>query len=715
MKSVTFKLLKNGVALLEFNTPERAENKLTGEDILKLEEYILKTERQLDILESDDEIKAVVLCSAKRNSFLSGIADSEYLKFANSDDGRAFSLKFQELCEKMENSRAPFIAALGGNCLSTGLEIALCCSYRVASSGAQMSLGFTDIDNGLIPCAGGMYRLQKLIGTNGTLDMVLTGRLMDLRSALELGLVDEIVPDEILLDIAIGRALQHTRMEIKTHKSSLRAVGESLINENLLARKMMFSNARRKIKSQNLNITAPMMAIEVLELGSSNFESGHHVESVYFGELAVSNTTKQLIRTNFAIDEVEHKHSKTKSLTTLSGGVGKIFLVGETEKTSRIAYSCADIGVGVRIKADDNLAAGKGMKTCYEFFTAKFENNEIDDLQLEKKLDLISATSDYTGIKRANIIIETCKEDVKTKKEIFSELLQLLDEKSIYISGSYVIPSTVLSNQSGLTDRVVGYRLIPSFYNSSLLEIGVSDSTSEATLDTVVGFARALGKVPLIVKDVPGFYTARVQLAYFNEACYLLDEGCTVDQIDEAMRDFGFEGGPLEQIDELGIDLVSASMNILYGHYGERMKPHPSLELMAQDGRLGVKSAKGFYKYRRGERSADKAPKKYFTGGKTNKLYNFEKIQEWLVLAFINEALVCLDDGVIENVQEGDVGAILGLGFPAYRGGPFRYADSIGAGNLLKKLHNLTNNGSVRNTPAQILKNTAVAEGKLYE
>ena len=271
MESIRFDLLKNGVALLRFNTPNRVENKFTGEDILKLEKYILKTERQLDILESDDEIKAVVLCSDKKNSFLSGIADSEYLTFANSDDGRAFSLKLQELCEKMENSRAPFIAAISGGCLSTGLELALGCRYRIAASGVHTSLGFTDIDNGLIPCAGGMYRLQKLIGTNSTLDMVLTGQLMDSRSALEIGLIDEIAPDEILLGVAVERALQYSRMEIKAHKSSLRVIGESLINENQLARKMVFSNARRKIKSQNLNITAPIMAIEVLELGSSNF------------------------------------------------------------------------------------------------------------------------------------------------------------------------------------------------------------------------------------------------------------------------------------------------------------------------------------------------------------------------------------------------------------------------------------------------------------
>lgn len=717
MSGISYNIDSTGVAVLTLNTPGSAENWLSQESFATLEEFLNKVDRELDMLESDDEIKAVVMASAKESSFISGARVGEFLNFTLADEGRSFSLKAQEISEKIENSRAPFVAAIGGACLGIGFEFVIACAYRVASSSRHTVLGFNQIDYGLIPCAGGMPRLAKEIGTKETLDMILAGEMLDPHYSKQIGLLDEVVPEEFLLDIAKKRALELSNKEFKPRRLRFGGMANALIKENPVSRRMFFDKAKREIReSREIYVTASRMAIEALEIGIASFNRGLHVESVYFGELAVTGYSRQLIRSSIAIDEVKNDDRFIKAGHKTRKKADKLALVGDGDHGAGIACLAAENGIRVRIKGADVRGTAKILKECFDFFAEKLGSRETDELGAEKKLDLISAAADYSGFRRAAIIIESAGEDLETKRKILKEVESLQNGDFIYISNSFAIPVALIAGGSRRPERVVGIRIPGPVHETELMEVAVAESTSQETVAEVVEFGRSIGKIPLVVKNKAGFYTTRIQLAYFNEALHLLNEGIGAQVIEDAMTQFGFPEGPLGSMDEIGIDLVGQGSQIAYKQSAERMKPLSILDRMIEDGRAGLRSGRGFYRYGRNEKILDRSLGKLLSlEEEDSDSVSQEYVQDRLILAMVNEAMMCLQDEVIGSAGEGDVGALLGLGFPTYRGGPFRYVDSIGAGEVLKKLHNLSVRYGTRYSPPVILKNVAVGGNKFYD
>ncbi|MEE8044805.1 MAG: enoyl-CoA hydratase-related protein, partial [Thermodesulfobacteriota bacterium] len=369
MNSISFELDKNGIAVLRFNNPESSVNKLSQNDVSWLLEFLDNIDRQLDMIENEDEIRAVVLYSGKESSFINGGEIREYLNFTLADEARVYSLKAQEVTEKIESSRAPFIAAIGGACLGMGLEIVLACTYRIAAGNSQTYFGMNEVETGLIPCAGGTQRLPRLIGTREALDLILSGDTFNFDYAKNLGLIDEVVPEEILLEISMERALQISNKEFKPRRPHFRGIKYTIVNENPIARKKLFNDARKQVKKDRQPaITSPIMAIEALEVGMSSFNRGLHVESVYFGELVVSTTSRSLIRTQMALEKVKDETGFSKTGIKTIRGIEKVAVVGTSPMGIKIASLAADNGVRVRLKGDDDVEAGSGLKECYSFF-----------------------------------------------------------------------------------------------------------------------------------------------------------------------------------------------------------------------------------------------------------------------------------------------------------------------------------------------------------
>ncbi len=717
MSSISYTIDDTGVAVVTINTPGSAVNRIGQESFMSLEEFLNKIEGELDMLQSNDEIRAVVIASAKEGSFINGADAGEFLSFTLADEGRSYSLKAQEISEKIENSRAPFVAAIQGACLGIGLEFAISCKYRVAANNVHTVLGLDQIDMGLIPCAGGMLKLARLIGTKETLDMILSGETLDPQRSRQMGLLDEVVPGEYLLGIAKKRALDLSNKEFKPRRLRFSGMANALIKENPVSRKMYFDKAKKEIKgNRELYVTASRMAIEALEIGVASFNRGLHAESVYFGELAVTGYSRQLIRSSIAVDEIKNDGRFTRAGHKTRKRVEKIAIIGDENHGAGIACLAADKGIRVRIKGKDVNAAAKNLKACFEFFMDKLGEHETDELGAERKLDLISGAADYSGFKRADIIIESSGEDLEEKRRILKEVESLQGGDHIYVSNSFALPVALITGGSRRPERIVGMRIPGSIHETELMEVAVAENTSQETIAEMVEFGRSLGKIPIVVKNKTGFYTTRIQLAYFNEALHLLSEGIGVQEIEDAMTQFGFPEGPFSAMDEIGIDLVQKGSQAAFKQSAERMKPLSMLDGMIEDGRTGVRSGKGFYKYGRDEKRLDRSLNKLLSLEEgDSESVSQEYIQDRLVLAMVNEAMLCLQEEVIGSAREGDVGALLGLGFPNYRGGPFRYVDSIGAGEVLKKLHNLSVRYGTRYTPPVILKNTAVGGNKFYE
>lgn len=717
MSSISYTIDNNGVAVLTVNTPGSSVNRLDQESFLYLEDFLNRIDRDLDMLESDDEIRAVVIASGKEGSFISGAEPREFLNFTLADEGRSFSLKAQELSDKIESSRVPFVAAISGECLGLGLEIAIASKYRVAANTRKTVLGLDQIEFGLIPCAGGMLRLAKLIGTKETLDMILTGEPVDTHRSKQLGILDEVVPEEYLLSIAKKRALDMSGKGFKTRRHGLGGMANALIKENPVSRRMYFDKAKKEVKeSRELYLTASRMALEALEIGVASFNRGLHVESVYFGELAVTGYSRQLIRSSIAIDEVRNDTRFAKAGGKAGKKADKVAVVGEEDRGAGIACLAAENGVRVRIKSRDLSGAARNMKACFDFFMDKLANHETDELGAEKRLDLISAAPDYSGFKRADIVIESSGEDPDVKRGILKDVESLMAGDYIYVSNSFAFPVELISGASKRPDRVLGMRIPGPVHETELVEIALAEGTSQETVAEFIEFAKSLGKIPIVVKNKAGFYTTRIQLTYFNEALHLLGEGISAHDIEDSMVQFGFPEGPLGAMDVIGLDLVQNGSRTAFKQSAERMKPLSMLDRMIEDGRTGVRSGRGFYKYGRDEKRLDRSLNKLLALEEDDsESVSQEYIQDRLVLAMVNEAMMCLQDEVIGSARDGDVGALLGLGFPVYRGGPFRYVDAAGAGEVLKKLHNLSVRYGTRYTPPVILKNAAVGGNKFYE
>ncbi len=287
---------------------------------------------------------------------------------------------------------------------------------------------------------------------------------------------------------------------------------------------------------------------------------------------------------------------------------------------------------------------------------------------------------------------------------------------AIYLSSSFVYPVAGITANSILPGRVLGTRMFDNTDSSEFVEISVTDDTSKTALSEVIEFLKRLGKIVIVVNGATGSYTTRLQLAYFNESLNLVSEGVSIEAVEDSMTRLGFEEGPFMTIDRLGIDLVLKASNLIYQVQGDKIKSHPSLGLLVSNERLGVKNGQGFYKYHKGQGRFDKSVYKFFPvhSEKSESMTNKE-IQERIMLAIINEALICLEEKIIDSPQEGDIAALLGLGFPSVIGGPFNYVDSEGAGEILKKLHNLSVKYGTRYTSPVLLKDASVSGNKFYD
>ncbi len=408
---------------------------------------------------------------------------------------------------------------------------------------------------------------------------------------------------------------------------------------------------------------------------------------------------------------------KDQSNTVLStSDINKIAIVGNSDLSNEVASLSAQAGIRVRLNGNNDAEAGSGLRYCYDYFKDKFERHEIDALEFEQSFDLVSAASDYSGIKRADIIVECIEEDLKLKLDALGEIEPIMLEDSIYLSSSLVFPIAGIASNSAHPERVIGIRMFNHRDQCELAEISVIEDTSISALSKVLEFVRRINKTPIVVKGGTGSYTTRLELAYFNESMHLVGEGVPIESVDEAMCRLGFEEGPFHTMDKIGLDLILQASNIIYQVQGDKIKPHPSLGLLVSNERLGEKSGQGFYKYTKGQSRLDKSVYKFFpVNSDIQDSVGIREIQERLMLAMVNEALVCLEEGVINSPEEGDIAAMLGLGFPTTVGGPFNYVDSLGAGEILKKLHNLSVRYGVRYTSPVLLKNSSVSGDKFYE
>ncbi len=676
---------------------------------------------------SDSSAKAIVIISGKKDTFIAGAKIDFLQTIKTAGDASALSRQGQAGFDRLDAFEKPVVAAIHGACLGGGLEWALACDYRIATDSPRTSLALPEVQLGLIPGAGGTQRLPALIGAQAALDLILTGKTLKAKKALKLGVVDEVVPAPILRQIALSRAgeLADGTLKIERQRGLAPSIAKSksfpeilkgltnreawaefALEDNPLGRKVLFDQAKKQLlKKTRGKYPAPEKALEVVRIGlEKGMKAGLEAEAAAFGELVMNDISKRLVEIFFAttalkkdngVADPKVKPREVKKLGMLGGG-----LMG-----GGIAYvSAALSGVPVRIKDKDEAGAGRAMAHVRSLFDERVKKRSLTWREAEKAMALVSATTDYSGFKRVDLVIEAVFEDLKLKHQMVKDIESVCGPETIFASNTSSIPITEIAKASKHPETVVGMHYFSPVNKMPLLEVITHKGTADWVTATCVEVGKKQGKTVIVVNDGVGFYTSRILAPYMNEAAFLLSEGADIAELDRALVDFGFPVGPITLLDEVGIDVAAKVAKIMHAAFGDRMLAPDTTDALVKDGRLGRKAQKGFYLYEHGKKGeVDTSIYALTPQGKDRKRFDRSEMAERCALQMVNEAIRCLGEGVLRSPRDGDIGAIFGLGFPPFLGGPFRYADAQGLGKILLRTEHFEERHGKRFTPAPLL------------
>ncbi|MEQ1689948.1 MAG: fatty acid oxidation complex subunit alpha FadJ [Gemmatimonas sp.] len=692
--------LDEGVGVLTYDMP--------GSPINTLNSRIGPTlERIFAEVESNPAITALVIVSDKVDSWIAGADIDELSRITTAKQGADLSHGGQMLLDRLAGLRKPTIAAIHGAALGGGLEVALACSHRILTDHPKSILALPEVQLGLLPAAGGTQRLPRLVGLQNALEMILTSKNIRAKKALQIGLVNEVVHPSILRVVALRRARELGRGETPALRPRAHGATAMLLEDNALGRMLVFRQARDGVlKKTKGKYPAPLAALETVQRGfTDGFEAGLREEAERFGELTVSPECRQLVSIFFATTALKKDSGLPQGVTATARDIRKLGILGAGFMGAGIASVAVQAGSVVRLKDASLDRVAAGWRAVREVLRERLKRRQISRLQMDDMLSQVGVTTDYSGFASAQLVIEAVFEDLAVKQQVLRDI-ESVAPNAIFASNTSTIPIRHIASASSHPERVVGMHFFSPVHKMPLLEVIVTPETSAETTATVVQYGRSLGKTVIVVRDGPGFYVNRILSPYINEAGALLDEGATVDAIDAALTAFGFPVGPITLLDEVGLDIAGKSGPIMEAAFGARMQRSPSLARVIDSGRLGRKARRGFYRYEEnGKRlGVDDGVYALTAVGATRRAFDVSEMQRRTVLPMLNEAVRCLDDGIIRSPRDGDIGAIFGIGFPPFLGGPFRYLDTLGAATVVQQLESLDARFPGRFTPSERLR-----------
>lgn len=718
--TLRFERRDDGVAVLWIDDPREPVNTLKSE---LADEF----QQVLDTLQDSSAAKALVIISGKPDNFIAG-ANLEMLQSVQSiAEGRELSELSQGMQRGLASLPMPVVTAIHGSCLGGGLELALAADGRVASNHRATRLGLPEVQLGLLPGGGGTQRLPGLIGLGPAMQLLLTGRQVDAKEALVLGLVDAVVEPQRLLDAAIEHALSMRGLHRRPGRPlvpprtmspfSRRGLVHVLMARNPIGRQLFFARAHRMtVDKTRGNYPAPERILEVVRKGlEQGRAAGFAAEARAFGELVVSPQSRALVRMFFATRELA-RESGVDDPDVQAREVETVGLLGAGLMGAGIAYLCAArAGTAVIIRERDQENLDNGMQRLRELVDGRVRRKRLSREDADVILGRVNETLEIVSLESADLVIEAVFEDRDLKRELLAEVESLNRDRLIFASNTSSIPISEIADGSRRPGNVIGMHYFSPADRMPLLEIIATEQTSPDVTATCVAYGKRQGKTVIVIHDGPGFYTSRVLAPYLNEAAWLLAEGVAVEVVDRALVDFGYPVGPLALLDEVGIDVGSKVSRILGDAFGARMQPPEGLERLMAAGLLGRKSGRGFYTYdgRSRRRVNDKVYE--HLGVQPAKNAGDVPVAERCVLQMVNEAVRCLEEGILRSPRDGDIGAVFGLGFPPFLGGPFRYADALGAPRLVERLEHFAELHGERYRPAASLLALAQQEDGFYD
>lgn len=699
--------VEDGVAVIRLNQPGKPVNVINAALLEEMTRLLARLER------GEGGARAAVIVSEKKGTWIAGADIEQFKDFRTPADGEAASLAGQALLNRLEKLKIPVVAAIDGVALGGGLEVALACGYRVASDSPKTRLGLPEVQLGILPGAGGTQRLPRLVGLRTALDLMLTGKQLDGRRAKSAGLVDEVVPAPVLLEVSKRIALELA--DGKRTPARGKATGSPQWMENLPGMKgIIFRKAREGVVDKTHGLyPAPLKILEVVEQGIElPLEAALKLEARAFGELAVTPEARSLVHLFFVTTAAKNDPELPEG--TKPKPIEHVAVVGAGFMGAGIAAATAESGMTVRLKDVKPEAALKGLKTARDILVKRAKRKKARPFEVTKLVDRVAATSEYTGFHTADVVVEAVFEDVSLKHAVIKEIEAASAEGVVLGSNTSTIPIARLAEASSRPENVIGLHFFSPVEKMPLLEIIVHEGTAPWVTATSHAYGKAIGKTPIVVNDAPGFYANRILSPYMAEAALLLEEGVRIEEVDAAMTGWGYPVGPITLYDEVGLDVAHKAGKIMAEAFADRMTPVQVIDRMIADGRMGRKNGKGFYRYEEGKKAGPDESVYALIGSPRQRSIPKEEIQERLGLMMVNEAIRTLEEGVLRSPRDGDVGAVLGIGFPPFRGGPFWYVDTEGAARVLERLRALEKRFGKRFAPARMLEERARTGEKFF-
>ncbi|MBZ0114405.1 MAG: enoyl-CoA hydratase/isomerase family protein [Thermoanaerobaculia bacterium] len=694
----------DGIATLTFDLPRSPVNLMSRSVLVDLWTLIQ------DDLAHREDISSLVLLSGKSTGFIAGANLDEILGVDDPRLAAEISRLGQGVARAWEQLPYPTISAIDGACMGGGTELSLACDHILVSDRPGLKIGLPEVRIGIIPGWGGCVRLPRRLELVDALDLILRGGSVDGPRAVELGLADALLPHSQFRR-AVGAYVANL---VFRPSPSRKRRPHGFASRTRIGRRIVFDRARETaLEATRGRYPAPLRAIEVVRLGiERGAEAGFEAEERAIGELATSPVCKDLIRVFRLVEAAKKAGPPDDDGAPLPRSIA---VLGAGNIGAAIAHLIARrTEIPIRLVDLDRGALERAMASSSRAFSAQVHRGRLTSVEAKRRQALIRPTFDPTSISGCDLLIENVYEQLPLKKSVLAEAARHMGEQAILATNTSSLEVGRIAGSSERAERVVGIHFFAPVQHMPLVEVVRAPKTSDRALGIALRLARELGKVPIVVRDSPGFLVNRILFFYLVEALWLLHEGHSVTEIDRTIEQWGMPIGPFAVMDEIGVDGTVRVARSLAETFGPRLPLPPWVDDWVETGAVGRRVGRGFYLYDEDRHRTVADPDLQST--LDIRLYpetaHSREPLDRLMLRMVDEAAQCLDEEIVEGPGQLDLAMILGTGFPTFRGGLCRWADRQGTQEILETLERVTAGCGERFRPSKALR--AMAQRGFY-